>query len=57
MDDLVYGLIYYKVYGKPYACANIRYQAAFPPPPSRPGYEARVGIVDAHGKGTNIVVL
>ena len=22
------------------ACANIRYQAAFPPPPSRPGYEA-----------------
>ena len=22
------------------ACANIRYQAAFLPPPSRPGYEA-----------------
>ena len=23
------------------ACANIRYQAAFLPPPSRPGYEAK----------------
>ena len=45
----IYGTIIRRVYGE-YTitsflgnfgtCANIRYQATFPPPPSRPGYEA-----------------
>ena len=45
----IYGTIIRRVYGE-YTitsflgnfgeCANIRYQAAFPPPPSLPGYEA-----------------
>ena len=46
----IYGTIIRRVYGEYTitsflgnfgACANIRYQAAFLPPPSRPGYEAR----------------
>ena len=45
----IYGTIIRRVYGEYTitsfvgnfgACANIRYQAAFLPPPSRPGYEA-----------------
>ena len=45
----IYGTIILRVYGEYTitcflgnfgACANISYQAAFPPPPSRPGYEA-----------------
>ena len=45
----IYGTIIRRVYGEYTitnflgyfgACTNIRYQAAFPPPPSRPGYEA-----------------
>ena len=46
----IYGTIILRVYGEYTitsflgnfgACANISYQSAFPPPPSRPGYEAR----------------
>ena len=46
----IYGTIILRVYGEYTitsflgnfgACANISYQAAFPPPPSRPGYEAK----------------
>ena len=46
----IYGTIIRRVYGEYTitsflgnfgACANISYQAAFPPPPSRPGYEAK----------------
>ena len=51
--NIIYGTIMHRVYGEytitSYlgnfgACANIRYQAAFPPPrpPPRTGYEARV---------------
>ena len=44
----IYDIIIRRVYGEYMitsflgnfgACANIRYQAAFPPPPSWPGYE------------------
>ena len=48
--NVIYGTIIRRVYGEYTitscflgnfsACANIRYQAAFPPPPLRPGYEA-----------------
>ena len=49
----IYGTIIRRVYreytitsflGNFGACANIRYQAAFPSPPSRPGYEANVDV-------------